>query len=206
MGFTTSVENQTAFIVPTNDATMAIDYGHRFMITDNTIHPKTYEVTKMMDTFPLGATKVVLKQVHYNEHTDLCGPDRNFFGNDDIHMICNYYESKLKPSPNKIISPISWTLSEANDKLYVHGQPQTIYAIPNQDIETDVSCEWHILVDGEKYTDEELREYLDISIDNINNSLTIAAINKDLANYIISVQIYDETKSYFDFVEMEVSI
>ena len=206
MGFTTSVENQTAFIIPSNDITRGIDYGYRFMITDNTIHPKPYEVTKIMDTFPLGTTKVTLKQTHYNEHTDLCGPDENFFGDEDVHMICNYYQSQVRPSPNKIFSPISWTLSEVNDKLYVHGQPQVIYAIPNQYIETNPSCEWHISIDGQSYKFEELVDYLNISIDSTNNTLTIAAINKDLANYIVSIQIYDESKSYYDFVEMEVSI
>ena len=205
-GFTTSVENQTMFIVPTNDITMALDYGDRFMITDNTIHPKTYEITNMMDTFPLGTTKVILKQCHYNEHTDLCGIDERFFGDEEVHMVCNYYESTLRPSPNKLFSPISWSLSDVNDKLYVHGQPQVIHAVSNE--ETDTPCEWHISLDGEDYTDklEELKEYLDISIDNINNTFTIAAINKDLANYVVTVKIYDVAKSYYDFVDMEVCI
>ena len=208
MGFTTSVENQTAFIVPTNDITRAIDYGHRFMITDNPIHPKTYTITKMMDTFPLGATKIVLKQVHFNEHTDLCGTDKEFFGDEDIHMICDYYKSTIKPSPNKLLSPISWTLSEVNEKLYVHGQPQIIYAIPNQDLKVETSCEWHIFIDNEDYTEklEELNDYLNISFDHLNNTCTIAAINKDLAKYIISIKIYDDARTYYDFVEMEVSI
>ena len=50
----------------------------RFMITDNPQHPKTYELTKLMDTFPLGTTKVVLSQVHYNEHTDFFGVNEKF--------------------------------------------------------------------------------------------------------------------------------
>lgn len=138
----------------------------------------------MIDTFPLGTTKVVLKQCHYNKHIDLCGVDEDFFGDEDIHMICNYYESSLRPSPNKLFSSISWTLSEANDKLYVHGQPQVIKAIPNELVDTGSSCEWHLLLDGEDYTNkiDELKDYLKISIDKINNTFTIAAINKDLAS------------------------
>lgn len=207
-GFTTSVENQTMFIVPTNEVTMAIDYGKRFMLTDNMIHPKTYEISKMMDTFPLGATKVVLTQCHYNEHVDLCGVDKEFFGDEDIHMVCNYYESKIKPSPSKLDSPISWTLSDVNDKLYVHGQPQVIHAVPNEYMTTEATCDWHIFIDGSDYTEklEELKDYLDIFIDRNNNELTIAAINKDLANYIITIKIYDAARSYYDFVEMEVCI
>lgn len=206
-GFVTSVENQTAFIVPTNDEIRGIDYGMRFMITDNPQHPKTYEVTKMMDTFPLGVTKVILSQSHYNEHVDFCGVNARFFRDENVHMLCNFYESSLhsfnfiQPLPN-----VKWKLSEVNEKLYVNGQPQIIKAIP--DIESEENCSWHIFVDGIDYTDKlnELENYLKISIDNLDNTLTIAAINKDLAKYIISVKIYDESKSYFDFVEMEVAI
>lgn len=206
-GFTTSTENQTSFFVPTNEETRGIDYGMRFMITDNPQHPKVYEITKMMDTFPLGATKIVLSQGHYNEHTDLCGVDEEFFGDEDMHMICDFYKSSIKPiSPTEPTTPTTWKLSEVNDKLYVHGQPQVIHAIPST--ETTSTCEWHIFVDGEDYTNKltELYDYLDISIDTENHTLTIAAINKDLAKYIISVKIYDYAKTYYDFVEMEVCI
>lgn len=207
MGFTTSVENQTAFFVPTNDITRGIDYGLRFMITDNPVHPKTYEITKVMDTFPLGATKIVLSQSHYNEHTDLCGVDEEFFGDTEMHMICDFKKSSLKPiNPSEPVTPTTWTLSDVNDKLYVHGQPQVIQAIPS--VETTTTCEWHIFVDGDDYTNKlaDLYGYLDISFDEVNHTCTIAAINKDLAKYVISIKIYDEAKSYYDFVEMEVAI
>lgn len=177
------------------------------MITDNPIHPKTYEITKVMDTFPLGTTKIVLKQSHYNEHTDFCGVNKEFFGDTETHMICNFFDSNIKPvNPSEPVTPTTWTLSEVNEKLYVHGEPQIIQAIPSA--ETTSTCEWHIFVDEVDYTDNltELYDYLDISIDEENNTLTIAAINKDLAKYIISIQIYDTDKTYYDSVEMEVSI
>jgi len=205
-GFVTSIENQTAFFVPTNDITRGIDYGLRFMITDNHIHPKTYEITKIMDTFPLGATKIVLSQSHYNEHTDFCGVDKEFFSDENVHMICDFYKSNIKPISPDTSNSTSWILSKVNDKLYVNGQPQVIQAIPSE--ETTETCEWHIFVDGEEYTNklEELYDYLDISIDEENHTCTIAAINKDLAKYIISIKIYDDAKTYYDFVEMEVAI
>ena len=204
-GFTTSTENQTAFIVPTNDITRGIDYGLRFMITDNHVYPKCYEISKVMDTFPLGTTKVVLTQSHYNEHTDFCGVDEEFFGDTNTHMICDFYKSSIKPvSPIEPSIPTTWTLSKVSDKLYVNGSPQFIQAIPSS--ETTSTCEWHIFVDGEDYTDKltDLVDYLDISIDETNHTFTIAAINKDLVKYIISIKIYDVDKSYYDFVEMEV--
>ena len=63
-------------------------------------------------------------------------------------------------------------------------------------------------MDGEDYTEKlnELYDYLDISIDESDHTFTIAAINKDLAKYIISVKIYDDSRTYYDFVEMEVAI
>lgn len=177
------------------------------MITDNPQHPKTYEVTKLMDTFPLGVTRVILLQTHYNEHTDLCGVNEKFFRDKKVHMICDFYESNLRPyNPPKPTPSTTWKLSEVNERLYVNGQPQTIQAIPSE--KTDTSCEWHIFVDGEDYTDklEELYDYLNISIDESDHTFTIAAINKDLAKYIVSIKIYDKAKTYYDFVEMEVAI
>lgn len=177
------------------------------MITDNYLHPKCYEVTKVMDTFPLGATKVVLSQCHYNEHTDFCGVDVEFFGDEEVHMVCDFNKSSIKPiSPTEPTTSTTWTLSEVNEKLYVHGSPQVIQAIPSE--ETTSTCEWHIFVDGEDYTDKltDLVDYLDISFDSEKHTCTIAAINKDLAKYIISIKIYDDAKTYYDFVEMEVAI
>ncbi len=209
-GFVTSIENQTSFIVPTNDFIRELDYGKRFMITDNTIHPKTYEITKAMDTFPLGISKFILSQTHYNEHTDFCGVDEEFFNDSNIHMICNFIESSIKPTKSDIEiseeitnSSLTWKLSKVNNKLHVNGQPQIIKAIPNIE-NINENCKWHILIDNEDYTDRlsELSSYFDISID--KNMFTIAAINKDLIKYIVTIKIYDEYKTYYDFVEMEV--
>lgn len=180
----------------------------RFMITDNPLHPKCYEITKVMDTFPLGATKIVLSQSHYNEHTDFCGIDEEFFKDKEMHMICDFKKSSIKPiNPDESTTStttVTWKLSKVNDKLYVHGQPQVIHAIPSE--KTTNTCEWHIFIDGIEYSIEDLYEYLDISFDTINHTCTIAAINKDFVKYVIAIKIYDETKSYYDFVEMEVTI
>ena len=63
-----------------------------------------------------------------------------------------------------------------------------------------------MFVDDVEYTVEELNEYFEVSINNENNTLTIAAINKVMAKYIVKVAIYDELRTYYDFVEMEVLI
>ena len=181
----------------------------RFMITDNEKYPKTYEVTKIMDTFPLGNTKVTLSQSHYNEHTDLCGKiteENNILNDNKMHMICDYFKSSLPPITEEKV-PSNWKLSGASDKLYVNGQPQIIKAVP--DIETDSACEWHIFVDGNDYSNnyqKDLSSYLEINKDDDNNTLTIKAINKVLAKYIIKIAVFDANKTYYDSVEMEVTI
>lgn len=208
-GFVTSTENQTAFIVPTNDETRCLDYGVRIMITDNHKYPKTYEITKLMDTFPLGTTKIVLSQDHYNEHTDLCEEIDIGDGNGEImHMICDYRKSSLPPIiPPSESTPI-WKLSDVNNKLFINSQPQVVRAITDINTPTDSTCEWHIFIDNDDYTNrlDELIGYFDVEIDNESNSLTISAVNKDIAKYIVKIAIYDENKTYYDFVEMEVCI
>ena len=232
-----------SIIVPTNEDTKTINYNIRMMLTDNLNYPKTYEISKILDTFPFGIMKCTLAQCHYNEHTDLCGKveeEGNPLNDGKVHMICDYYKSSLKPSngedENKFDDDglvAKWQLSEAFDKLYVNGQPQTIKAIP--DISSRNVCEWHIFIDNEErisrldssYSGDPtdtfisnyyafkndkngtiekyyLQDYFNISVDDENNTFTIAAINKDMIGYIIKIAIYDADRSYYDFVEMEV--
>lgn len=249
------------FIVPMNQDTMTIDYNIRFMISDNILYPKTYEVTKVMDTFPLGSVKVILKQDHYNSHTDLCGIDfdHKYFDDDKSHMICDFYKSEIIPCncnnelhdmcdheqskfelkeefKNKNLGKDDlWKLSEVNEYLYVNGQPQVIKAISN----SLNQCEWKIFIDNEEviskldssYSGDStetfinnlnryinglsnsyyLQDYFDIYIDNNLNTFTIAAINKNMANYILKIAVRSKNKKYSnweydDFVEMEVRI
>ena len=211
-GFSTSVENQTQFFVPTNNYTMTLDYDVRLMITDNPIHPKTFEISKVEDTFPLGLLKVTLVQDHYNAHTDACKifdrvDDPIELNDGKMHYICNYYKSGLPPiteSVQQFDSKTSkWYLSEVGEKLYVNGTAQVVYALSDSDI-TGFDNKWNIFLDGESYTDEELSGYLDIVKDAKNNLLSIRAINKDLAGYILKISIGSKSGLYYDFVEMEV--
>lgn len=204
---TTVVDNMATFVFPTNKDTRYLDYNTRFMIADSTEHPKTYEVTKITDTSPFGITKGSFSQTLFNEHTDLCAEIDIGDGRGKVmHMICDYYDSTLPPIINDTDENIKWKLSDVNNKLYVHGQTQIIQAIPNS--ETNASCEWHIFIDNVDYTDklDELINYFDIKINTEKNTLSIAAINKVMAKYIVKIAIYDKNKSYYDFVEMEVLI
>ena len=206
-GFTKVVDNIATFVFPTNKDTRYLDYDTRFMIADSTDHPKTYGVTKITDTSPFGITKGSLNQTLFNEHTDLCKEIDIGDGRGKVmHMICDYYTSTLPPIVNPIEESVIWKLSDVSNKLYVHGQPLVIQAI--SDTDTTVPCEWHLFVDNVEYTNNlnDLNGYFEVEIDDINHTLTIAAINKIIAKYIVKVAIYDEQRTYYDFVEMEVLI
>lgn len=222
------------FIVPENDETKTIDYNIRFMLSDNDVYPKTYEISKVLDTFPIGTIQCTLAQTLYNKHTDLCGKDFEYFGDDDVHRVCDFFKSSIKPDGG-LDTPVEtsgmWTLINSSEQLYVYGYPQVITAIPKNE-NTTITYSWKIFIDNEeviseldneyqgeksdtfisnylKYKNGEaesyyLQDYFNISIDDKNNTFTIAAINKNMANYIVRIGIYDKNDNRFDFVEMEV--
>lgn len=218
-GYTTSVENQTQFFVPTNNVTRTVDYDVRFMITDNPIHPKTYEVSKVEDTFPLGLLKITLVQDHFNVHTDVCKildgelntPDELRDGK--VHMICNYIKSGLPPVVNRddavidIPTDVSaeWYLSDVGEKLYINSTMQTIYALSNNDT-AYFDDTWNVYLDNTLYDWEngDLDGYFECNKNIDDHSFSIKAINKDLAGYIVKISIGSKASDYYDFVEMEV--
>lgn len=214
-GFFTSVENQTAFIVPSNPDTDTIDYGIRFMITDNFIHPKTYEATKLMDTFPLGTLKVTLGQSHYNEHTDLC--ERKYIpGIDDIndeisgtlplHMICDYYESPIEPVVPK--GDVVWKLDASSDKIRAMQDLILVKAISND--ETLINPDkWKVYIDGDEQTDfVKLSDYVEFNPSDLSvaqtDTISIKIKSDIMIGYIIKISICDINDKEFDSIEMEV--
>ena len=57
-----------------------IQHDERFMITNNVINPKVYQVTKVQDLVPLGIIKMTFKQTEVDKTVD----------NIDL-LLCNYY-------------------------------------------------------------------------------------------------------------------
>lgn len=94
---TTTPENQTQFIVPTNPNTQTIYYNMRFLISNNHINPIAWEVSKVEDTFPDDVTFITLKQDLFNPNTD----------NKDL-MIADYY-SKPVPPTEESVTDISYS-------------------------------------------------------------------------------------------------
>lgn len=217
------VEGSNSFLIPTNKATSTIRPGTRFMVSDGLDRPQTYEIIKIRDTSPAGTTKLYTRQCLYNSHTDVYGDVNNLTNYtfrfetpiDDLpdgfggsyHMICNAVKAINLSDVEEVAvadaeSMTSWTLSKPSKYLYINGQPETIVATPLDAI--DETCEWHILIDGEEYTTRELAAYFEIGIQ--GNSLAIKATNKVMANYIVTIAVYDMLQTYYDSVEMEVRI
>ena len=83
----TFVDNITSAILPTNNDTLTIGYNHRFMITDpRRTTPLVWTVSKIEDSTPIGITELKFTQETYSPVLD----------NKEL-MICNYYDSQIKP-------------------------------------------------------------------------------------------------------------
>lgn len=210
----TSVNGLTHIMIPSNIKVSSIELGTRFIIGDNLKNPQTYEVIDIIDTSPLGVTNLFLKQCLFNPHTDVCGIVNNMIENkfcfelpiEDLpdeygknyHMICNCIKSKGLPIDDLPIAT-DWKLY-CNDKLlYVNGQTVEIKALSGVD---NSKCEWHIFIDNVEYLPADIADYFEIFMQ--DNVFKIKAINIKMNKYIVKVAIYDENKSYYDSVEMEV--
>lgn len=207
--FSESIENQLSFIIPNNKITKCIEYDKRFMITDNEIHPKTYRITKLMDLFPRGNIKVVCTQSHYNENTDFIGKDEAFFRDDRVHMICDYYKSNL-PSKNEDDDVVdndkmqTWSIKGGSENIYIFGNTIYLEGIYSGEDMTK-KCKWHIYIDGELCEVEEISDYFKISIDEDTNIISIKAINRVMAKYVLTVGIYDED-SEDDYAKIDMGV
>lgn len=159
-GFTTTVENQAQFIIPTNEKGYYIDYDTRFMLSDNPVKPLVYSVTKREDTFPLGVYKVTLCQAHFNPAVDC--PEL---------LICDYYDSPLNNPDDD--NQIELICSGANKILHIGGSPRTITASKN-------IVEWSFALDNINKSLEEI--CVDFNVVIQENKLIISA--KDNFNLI----------------------
>lgn len=97
------------------DDTRTIMYGQRFMLTNNVLNPKVYEVTKIVELSPQGVLKLSVKQGEFNEKRD----------NLDLR-VCDYYTDEGEilvdkkdtfVSGNTMTSEINWMFVNENGEL-----------------------------------------------------------------------------------------
>lgn len=175
---TTTVENQTQFIVPTNQETQTIDYNMRFLISDNKKNPIAWEVSKREDTFPVGITKITMKQSLFNPNTD----------NREL-MIADYYKSKvLDENPD----------NETKYQINYAGKPQVkvggyykTYYVPDIDF-----CTWKI----EGITSD---KYETISPFNSNQIKIKVIKDYNLVGTVFQLSAYSKSK-LLDTIDVEV--
>ena len=101
------------------DDNRSITHGVRFMLTNNTVNPEVYVVTKVVDTAPSGVIKLSIKQDEYNVEKD----------NVSL-LICDYYNQnrQIEVDEPKHYDPtvseiILLTLDESTNML---GNPTPI--------------------------------------------------------------------------------
>lgn len=94
---TTTPEQQTQFIVPTNPHTQTIYYNMRMLISENHINPTAWQTSKIEDTFPPGVIYITMTQDLFNPKTD----------NKEL-MIADYYADPVSPSEEELSDIISY--------------------------------------------------------------------------------------------------
>ena len=197
-GFVTTVQNEIQFIVPSNDATKTIDYDHRFMLSDNVTHPKVYSVSKVEDTFPLGAIKITLTQAHYDAATD----------NAELG-ICNYYDSAITPIEEGTHVPVNATLSMNGISPILHkgGSARKIEANitdENGDV-LNVEPQWYFKLNGVDVDYADLTDYV-FSFGENKRFVSIKALFSAKVKDILTVEIDSSIANYVyhDSIELEV--
>ena len=159
----TSVEDQTMFIVPTNPDTLTLNYGIRFMLTDNSIHPTAYEISKMTTVTPKGISKIVLTQSHVNPEKD----------NYDL-KICDYYTAVHPIPEERLPRRAEITMSGTDPTLTIGGRARLLTAeLINGDRYREGTLTWSFILRGETKTADELSEQFKFKEE--NNTLLIAA-------------------------------
>ena len=152
------------------DDTRTITYGQRFMLTNNVLDPKVFEVTKIIELSPQGVIKLSVKQSNLNEKRD------------NIELrVCDYYNDEGDIQIDKPVvetpdatksSEIHWTyvnddgeLEENTDStLEILQIGQTSYfmaTFKDGDTEVKVDGQWRIeLAETDGLSEEDIAYYV----------------------------------------------
>lgn len=207
-----NISGKISVILPSSKDVLSLDFGKRLMVSDNEKIPRCFEISDMKDASPLGVTKLYLSRVKFNAHSDYYGkidsknighftfnevPDDlpEGYGN-EYHCICDCMESSFAFEPEEPVS-VKPMLSCSVDQIRVNGTKVHVHCsseIPSEN--------WHYFVDNEEYSIEDLMDYFEFA--QTSEGLEIKAINKVMVKYILKVSVYDEKKSYYSSIELEV--
>lgn len=191
------------------DDNRTIFYEQRFMITNNSLEPRVYQVTKNVDVFPPGIMKLSLKQDEYDktrDNAELC--------------ICDYYskigESKLdfKESTALLSSHISQMqinaqneleviTTDTNSQLYIGNHAYFQADFPD----TSSMANWKIsLVSSNDY--EKPNSYYEnlLKMEFVDSHTLLLKIGKakSLIGKTFVLSVTDEKGEYYSSIEIEV--
>ena len=195
---TYGVENLSNLDLSNNQT---IIYDQRFMITNNFIDPKCYQVTKVMDMVPQGIIKLTLKQDDFNENRD----------NIDL-QICDYYTNEgnlrvdITPSQKPGVSVITRVDADGNlvdDSTLSKG----VAAYFNVEFPEPTDPEWEIKIIGDDYSKEDAFYYTNlISITEFEDSMVAikAAKAGSLSGKSFRLSVSDKNGNYYSYVDLEV--
>ena len=188
--------------------TRTVFYEQRFMLTNNVLEPKVYQVTKVIETAPQGLIKLSLKQDEYNSIRD----------NVDL-LICDYYinsgESTMPdPEPENVfidetLGTIKYMRINENYELEYADFSGKVHIGAFSYFKADVSnphanMRWHITYLG----NEDEKEYYEglLKIDEINH--TTLSLKPGKAKSLIgkkfTLSVFDENDELYSSIDLEV--
>ena len=160
----TSLDNVDKFMLPLNDITESFGYNNhlgntqRLVVSAKVPHPNTWEVSKIENTKPFGVLSITVKQVPFNDDTDLIEYDEN--GN-ITDMWADYYsadksipvESDPEPRPTTYIGCV---IKSSAPTIKVGGSYRTFtasyYDADGNDVSEECAAythEWRFFIEDE---------------------------------------------------------
>lgn len=194
------------------DDTRTINYEQRFFMSNNALHPKVYQVTKIIDVTPQGIIKLSIKQDELNEKRD----------NLEL-MVCDYY-TNMGESQVEDNNPIYPDVSASYDIYQLHvnqdgeldysgtvvksnlylGQP-VYFGIRPDAQEKDLEWQIHLKDDAVPIKEKEYYEGL-IKINRFDSYTVLVKAGKAHSligrKFILSISDHDQNQ--YSSVELEV--
>ena len=190
------------------DNNQTITYDDRFMVTNNYIDPKCYQVTKVMEMFPQGVIKLTLKQDDLNEKRD------------NINLkICDYYSEEGKVSVSISQSDGTGTSTITKQIMNTSGELEPVSTSDMVNLEkgkttyfevmfsnANVDPEWKITLIGDYEKDDV--EYYTGLLTVTEFDKTIVAIKPakagSLSGKIFRLSVSDVNGDYYSSINLEV--
>ena len=197
------------------DDTRTITYGQRFMLTNNVLDPKIFEVTKIIELSPQGVIKYSIKQDSFNEKRD------------NIELrVCDYYsdsgevqiDKPIIEEPNPDVTPIiTWLYLDENDGYLYEYENQTENTVVYYGKKTyykisidgkNLSWQWRVELIDENGEFSDKKSYYEnlITVDSLDSSTVSIKAGKagSLVGKKFKLYATDTTDTYEKYIEVEV--